>query len=161
MPDRALSDQIRLEEYKSLRAEIDAKWQDQRTTERLVLFADAVIYGFIAQHPFVVTGLNKWPWFVWYIPFFAALFGCLRWWEDITDIAKAATYLREVENGCGKPAMWEHHLKSLRDASRTHQLLGRWGDPPVLIAPATALFWLALVALTFVLALLHSRLLGV
>jgi hypothetical protein len=159
MADLSLSDQLRLEEYKSLRGEIDAKWQDQRITERLVLFADAVIYGFLAQHPPTPTGLKSWPLFVWLIPSFTAFFGSLRWWEDVRAINQASAYLRQVESSFGKVGleMWENHLKKLRDKGWSHRWVGGQVGQSLLIAPIQAFFWLVLILVTILLAVWHPQ----
>jgi hypothetical protein len=142
-----------LEEYKSLRQEIDAKVKARVEFHNLGIIGLAAIYSYIFSNLDKPWGL---PWLFW-VP--VGLSGTIIYHllEEHRMVAKAATYIREVvepwmankknERGevASEPQGWETFLK--KTADQKEPLTGGWSPVPL---------WCGLTAITTVITVVAS-----
>jgi hypothetical protein len=150
------SDAYILQECCQLRDEIWTRVEDQRTTERYMLLACAVIYSFLVLQDANLQGVNpqngKPPSegirlliaCAWYVPPLLAFLAAARWCENVRLIHLIADYteLREAQIFECPEGGWESYLKRLNK--------GR--GPSVLVSGYYVAFWLFLVFSTMTIA---------
>lgn len=121
------TDELRIEEYKSLRGEIYSLVAESRNLEILALGGVAATYAW-----FVTSKVA--PGAAWYAPALLPLLGALRSYALFQRIEEIAGYLREFEKSI-KWAGWESHFAS-KARSR--------------VSFTSMVFWLVLLVCTFV-----------
>ena len=141
--DTKLFDQVRLEEFKALRGEVELRAVEQRTMERNVVLLSAAIYAFLL-FPKGHLGNPKDEIYLelaWYLPPLFNFLAFMRWLESIKMIAGLAQYLRTIElNG------WEMHLLRARER-RDFPIVSWWYAP----------FWLIMSVGSLTLGYLHMH----
>jgi hypothetical protein len=130
-----------LQECKQLRDEIWTRVQDQRSTERYMLLACAVIYSFLfiqgekhSEEVLIVSG--------WYVPPLLAFLAAARWCENVQCIHLIADYTERQERRIlGRGGGWESYLKKMNK-----------GQVPVLVSGHYVAFWMFLIFATTTIA---------
>jgi hypothetical protein len=139
------SEQYIMQECSQLRDEIWTRVRDQRTTERYMLLACAVVYWFLSLHKSNAVSEEIQILFTagWYVPPMLAFLAAGRWCENVRLINQIADYTRTREKELlGPQGGWETYLKKLNN--------GR--GPSVLLSGYYILFWLFLVFSTMTVA---------
>ena len=132
---------LRIEEYKSLRSEIDRLNTDARTLEVSFTVGLAVFYGWL------LTRVSTFPNAVWYLPSVLAVLGGLRSLAILQHMMLIAQHLRHIEAeafATEKTSGWETVLAAERRRI-TNRTIG-W---------SSAAFWLLLLGLSLYVALAH------
>jgi len=130
-----------IEEFKALRAEIDARVKEGQTWESLAITATAAVYAWLATNSdkeFSEIG--------WWIPVLFPLFGMLRHGALLLRIVQIAEYIRSIEETLANEPLagWERHLL---DQRKRHPVRSR------LISFSSFAFWATLLILTIWIAL--------
>jgi hypothetical protein len=139
------ADQYVLQECAQLRDEIWERVRDQRSTERYVLIACAVIYSFLS--------LQRSGWLgdevamlkacAWFVPPVLSFLAAARWCESVRLIDGIADYTRAREQAMlGPQGGWETYLEKLHNGRRQSVLLSGY----------YVLFWLFLIFSTMTMA---------
>jgi hypothetical protein len=143
------SDAYILQECCQLRDEIWTRVEDQRTTERYMLLACAVIYSFLVLQDVrdgksPSEGIHLLIACAWYVPPLLAFLAAARWCENVRLIHLIADYTesREAQIFECPEGGWESYLKRLNK--------GR--GPSVLVSGYYVAFWLFLVFSTMTIA---------
>ena len=106
--------QIRLEEYRTLRAELEDQVRAQRQIEIYVMGGIALVYAWLATHPNVI---GLW-WLAWWLPVGIATFGFLKNRAFLSAIRAIATHMLEIEDSIlvdgARPLTWYHDPKRTR-----------------------------------------------
>jgi hypothetical protein len=123
-----------MQEHSLLRGELRVLASDLRSSERDVLAAVGVIWGFLALHP--PHGGDRWSW--WAAPLFAIL-GMARAWTIRTHMSATEDYIKLLEQKLRGESFlgYQAFFSSSPRHSKIH---------------AVRLFWLTLVGCTFVVA---------
>jgi hypothetical protein len=122
-----LGDQLKLEEFKILRGEIELRSSEGRTMERNVMIISAVIYGFLlTPKSGNISDLDKiYVDQAWYLPPILNFLALVRWRESITMIVALAAYLRGIETAHMGGKGWEAYLE-YRRTKRTNRMISPW-----------------------------------
>lgn len=128
--------QFHLDEYRSLKTEIEYRVKDTGRIEYVIAVAVVVIYAWLSQR--TVDPL------IWWLPILLPALGLAREIGLLLRIMQIAEYIREIEATiCAeRPFGWEHFLVPKR-----RSLEG------ITITVAGFLFWTALLAVTIAVAL--------
>jgi hypothetical protein len=122
-----LGDQLKLEEFKILRGEIELRSSEGRTMERNVMIISAVIYGFLlTPKSGDLSALDKiYVDQAWYLPPILNFLALVRWRESMTTIVALAAYLRGIETAHMGGKGREAYLECLRK-KRTNPMISPW-----------------------------------
>lgn len=135
---------IRVEEYKSLRVEIDYLGKDARALEIYVLGGLVAFYSWMASACFQDMLM------LWLMPILLPLFGGWRSYANMRRIMQIAKHLRGVEaelGGDGEWRGWETRIADLRREPLTK-----------ILQQSHSAFWLVLLMITIVVASNHRNL---
>lgn len=127
-----------LEEYRTLRAEIEAVIHHMRNSERNCVVAVVAVYAWIATHPI----RPEFKAATWLLPMAAPVFGALYYWSLQRHVRTVAKYLIQIEQFmlAGAPLNgWEHHVNA---------------QSKLTFNKAPILFWVGLNVLTLTLSVL-------
>lgn len=137
------ADQYILQECAQLRDEIWVRVQDQRSTERYMLIACAVVYSFLSLQKNPTDEIQILTASAWYVPPVLSFLAAARWCENVRLINRIADYTKMREKQMlGPRGGWETYLK------REHN--GRTRS--VLLSGYYFLFWLFLIFSTMTIA---------
>jgi hypothetical protein len=114
-----------LEEFKSLRAEIQYRVQEQMAILRHSILGSAAVYSFLFGVLSVKTAegvaadidprFENLMAFLWLIPVAFSILGAIRWWDNDATIMTIAGYIEQYEKRIdAKDKGWETHIKSMR-----------------------------------------------
>jgi hypothetical protein len=111
--------QFKIEQFKSLRSEIEDRFKDTRTLEVYVLIGLVAYYAWIMTHclPDLYVPIQ------WIIPIILPLLGFWRTWENMIRLGKIAEFVRKTEKDILVDQTWlgwEHFLESRKN----------WRDAP-------------------------------
>jgi hypothetical protein len=141
-----LCDQLRVEEYKILRGEIEQRSCEGRTMERYAMLVSAAVYGgFLLKDGVTQKGDGALCYaLAWYLPPLFNFLAMLRWRETTRMMEKLASYIRRVEErnmGGG----WEIFLEKTR-SDNSASLVSSW----------YIVFWTACIVVPATMALIHT-----
>ena len=122
------AEELAVEEYKSLRHEIDALTSESRLLVRLSLTGAAAIYAWLAVN--AEAGVET---FGWYIPIFIPLFGLLHSLSALSRVMLIAEYVRDNIDPIITVPGWESFLHRKRTDEPVRQQLVGW---------SYSLFWI-------------------
>jgi len=93
------SNQLRTEEFKDRRAEIDVLIKDTKNLEIYALIGVVVYYAWLFTHciPFPQDKMIT-RFFPWVIPIFIPTLGLWRSYENILQVLNIAIYIRKIED---------------------------------------------------------------
>ncbi len=131
--------QFLLEEYKSLKSEIEYRVKATERIEYVAIVAVAAIYAWITQR---TTPVSE---FVWWIPFLFPVIGIIRQFGLIIRLMDIAEYILKIEKEIclERPKGWEHFLKIKRV----------YNFSAVIISTSSFIIWLLLFLVTFVIGM--------
>jgi uncharacterized integral membrane protein len=139
------ADQYVLQECAQLRDEIWERVRDQRSTEKYVLIACAVIYSFLSlpRGGWLSDEIVMLKACAWYVPPVLSFLAAARWCESVRLIHRIADYTQAPEaEVLGPRGGWETYLKSTNNGRRLSVLLSGY----------YVLFWLFLIFSTMTMA---------
>lgn len=101
---------LRKEEYRTLRKEIESQMTELGHLERNCVFAAAAVYAWLVNDG-EFTSVEKAGWF---IPILFPLFGALRSWSVGRHLSELGRYVQQIESAYltdpQLPKGWEHFL---------------------------------------------------
>ena len=111
--------QLRIEEYKDRRAEIDTLLKDTKNIELYALIGVAAYYAWLLTH--CVS-----PSLPWLIPIVIPILGAWRSFENVMQVLKNAKYLRDLEKEIFVFQLkgWERYLAATRHMDEIRNRLG-------------------------------------
>jgi len=116
--------QLRAEEFKDRRAEIDVLLKDTKNFEIYALIGVFAYYAWLFVHciPFPQGTIARL--FPWIIPIFMPMIGSWRSFENIRQVLNIAIYIGRIEDGFAKNSLpigpdkgWENYLYRKRHSS--------------------------------------------
>lgn len=114
-----------LEEFKSLRSEIEARLKDSLMFAQYCLLGSAGVIAWLATtDPNKITPALFQA--AWWIPFILCLFGSLRAYAMLSRIMEIAEYIRVIEKAFASKEIrgWEHFLERKRRSAKSNVLAG-------------------------------------
>jgi hypothetical protein len=144
--------QLRVEEFKSLRAEIELLIKDTRSLELYAVGGLVTYYAWILTHcvkPIKYSIDFSVP-IVWIIPIVVSILGCWRSFSNGSRIIDIASYIRgniEKKLSHSKPAWIKINWETFLEIRRKHAKYRLWSH---------GAFWVFLILLTVTLAAFHK-----
>ena len=112
------SNQLRIEEYKDRRAEINELIKDTRSLELYALTGIVVYYAWLLTH---CLSQPHTAWIAWLIPVVLPVLVAWRSTENITGVVNVGKYVRKIEDDAvefsghaGAAEGWENYLSEIR-----------------------------------------------
>ncbi len=125
MSTQANADIFLMEEYRTLRTEIDGLVKQIRNNERNCVVAIMIVYAWLATH--VIR--PEFKQLVWQLPIAVPIFGAIYYWSLHRHIKVIAKYLIEVEAlmlDCSHLKGWEHFIAPSKSNTITNSMLCFW-----------------------------------
>lgn len=129
--------QFHLEEYRSLKAEVEYRVKATERIELVVVGGIAGLYAWLSKEGIAAPE-------IWWLPVVLVIIGALRQIALLNRIMEVTSYVREIEkNFCqNEIGGWEHFLKNIRQSPKGH-----------LVSVSGYLLWIFLLFITVVIAL--------
>jgi hypothetical protein len=130
--------QFHLEEYRSLKNEVEYRVKATEQIELLVVVGIAGLYTWLSKESGTASGG------IWWLPVVLVTLGAFRQIALLNRIMEITSYIREIENRLclEDPGGWEHFLRNIRRSPRGH-----------LISMSGYFLWILLLAMTVAIAL--------
>ena len=132
--------EIRLEEYLTLRAELQDQIQAMRQVETYAVSGIAAVYAWLATHGDVLRPGSL----AWWLPAGIAAFGFLKNRAFLSAVKAIAAYMLEIEKMIvvegNRPLNWYHHLEKRGKRTRLFDVYDAMMWPGLLLLTSAGPF---------------------